>query len=66
MITKFFEIDGTQVAYDSSGNIRKSEQYFGLSTDTKPESAQNASVFYEMDTHKVFMFDEQNKEWIEQ
>lgn len=66
MITKFFEINGTQVSYDSSGNIRKNEQYFGLSTDTKPEEAQNASVFYEMNTQKVFMFDEQNKEWIEQ
>lgn len=66
MITKFFEINGNQVAYDSSGNIRENEQYFGLSTDAKPESAQNASVFYEMNTQKVFMFDEQNKEWIEQ
>ena len=66
MITKFSEIVGNQVAYDSSGNLRKNEQYFGLSTDTKPSLAKNASVFYEMNTKKVFMFDEQNKEWIEQ
>lgn len=66
MITKFFEINGKQVAYDPSGNMRGNEQYFGLSTDTKPESAQNASVFYEMNTQKVFMFDEQNKEWLPQ
>lgn len=45
MITKFFEIGGNQVAYDSSGNLRKDEQYFGLSTDTKP-SWQKMQAFF--------------------
>ena len=45
MIAKFSEIGGNQVAYDSSVNLRKNEQYFGLSTDTKPSLAKNASVF---------------------
>ncbi len=40
--------------------------FVGLSTDTKPTNAANASTFYEMDTKKVFMFDEQNKLWLEQ
>jgi hypothetical protein len=39
---------------------------YGLSTDTKPLVASNATVFYEMDTGKMFMFDKQNKTWIEQ
>ncbi len=38
----------------------------GLSTDTKPMDVRNASMFYEMDTKKIFMFDEQNKKWLEQ
>lgn len=41
-------------------------EYFGLSTDEKPKNCNNASVFYEMDTKKIYMFDEQNKVWIEQ
>lgn len=39
----------------------------GLSTDTKPiDGINNGSSFYEMDTKKVFLFDEQNQKWIEQ
>lgn len=45
MITKFFEIDGTPVAYDSSGNLRKNEQYFGLSTGAKPSLSKMQSFF---------------------
>lgn len=41
-------------------------EIYGLSTDQKPLDVANASVYYEMDTQKVFMFDEQNKLWIEQ
>ena len=44
----------------------KTYEYRGLSTDVKPlEEAGNGSVFIEMDTGKVFMFDEQNKVWKE-
>lgn len=40
---------------------------YGLSTDTKPtEGVENGSVFYEMDTHNVFMFDGENVQWLEQ
>ena len=41
-------------------------ELYGLSTDEKPTNVRNASVFYEMDTKKIFMFDETNKRWIEQ
>lgn len=40
--------------------------FIGLSTDTKPTDVCNASIFYEMDTKKVFLFDEQNGIWREQ
>lgn len=39
----------------------------GLSTDVKPiDNIPNGSSFYEIDTATVFMFDAQNKQWIEQ
>jgi len=45
-------------------------EFFGLSTDEKPidkingiEIA-NGSVFIEIDTKEVFMFDEEHKTWI--
>lgn len=41
--------------------------YVGLSTDNKPtRSVNNGSMFYEMDTQKKYMFDEEGQEWIEQ
>lgn len=40
--------------------------YIGLSTDAKPTNVPNTSTFYEMDTKKVFFFDEQNAVWVEQ
>lgn len=42
------------------------DDLIGLSTDTKPTDVPNASTFYEMDTKKIFLFDEQNKRWLEQ
>ena len=44
----------------------KTYEYRGLSTDAKPvEKAGNGSVFIEMDTGKVYIFDEENLIWIE-
>ena len=40
--------------------------HYGLSTDPKPTNVSNASSFYEMDTQKLFMYDAQNKVWLEQ
>lgn len=39
---------------------------YGLSTDVKPTDVCNSSVFYEMDTGSLYMFDEQNKVWLKQ
>ena len=40
----------------------KTYEFRGLSTDEKPiERVGNGSVFIELDTGKVFIFDEQNK-----
>lgn len=42
-------------------------EYIGLSTDEKPvENVTNASAFYEMDTKKLYLFDAQNQQWLEQ
>lgn len=38
-------------------------EYRGLSTDNKPTNAKNGSVFVEMDTGKIFIFDEENAQW---
>lgn len=37
-----------------------------LSTDTKPMGVENGSLSYEIDTGKIFMFDAENKTWVEQ
>lgn len=39
--------------------------YAGLSSDEKPLNVRNGSFFLEMDTGKVFAFDETNKMWRE-
>lgn len=39
--------------------------YYGLSTDTKPETALNGMVFIEMDTGKLYFFDAENATWRE-
>lgn len=56
MITKYSNFSDTRCVCD----------LYGLSTDKKPLDVCNASTFYEMDTKKVSMFDEQNKRWLEQ
>lgn len=40
--------------------------FIGLSTDAKPTGVTNASSFYEMDTKKLYLYDEQNSAWLEQ
>lgn len=49
----------------ADGNIGELE-YRGLSTDEKPtENIVNGSVFIEIDTGKVYMYDLENEEWKE-
>ena len=57
----------TVVKYYGGGRV----EIHGLSTDAKPADVAgipvaNASVFYEMDTKKVSMFDEEHQDWLEQ
>lgn len=50
----------TTMTYD------KCYAFCGLSTDTKPtEGVGNGSTFFEMDSKKRFMFDEENQEWLD-
>lgn len=65
MITRI--ITTVKVRDIHSDTLRDKEEFYGLSTDEKPiDDAHNADIFYEMDTGKVFMFDEDNKQWLEQ
>ena len=41
-------------------------EIFGLSDDAKPMNVSNSSLFYEMDTGTLYLFDEQNKVWLKQ
>ena len=42
------------------------DEYDGLHDDTKPtEGVRNGSVFVEMDTAKIFLFNEEASAWIE-
>lgn len=54
------------------GNGNRAElELYGISTDEKPVdkikdiAIFNGSVFYEMDTGKLFIFDEENRKWWE-
>ena len=42
-------------------------EFRGLSTDDKSEitNMTNGSIFFEMDTSKVYMYDAQNEQWRE-
>ena len=42
-----------------------SVELVGLSTDTKPTNERNGSLSLEMDTGKVFVYDEANTQWRE-
>lgn len=67
MITKVIQIDGSEHAIQLNGDVRKVVTAYGKSTDVKPtEGYLNGDRLYEMDTKKVFMFDEDTNTWLEQ
>lgn len=66
MITRIIEIDGDDYVVLPGGDVRRHGVFYGLYTDVKPTDANNADIFYEMDTKKVFLFDAENKVWLEQ
>ena len=41
------------------------KEIYGLSTDTKPTDVPNGSLFVEMDTSKLYLFDEGSGTWQE-
>ena len=53
--TQKFRADGAQMV-----------ELYGLSVDTKPtRDIVNGSSFVEMNTGKIFLFDEENAQWLE-
>lgn len=47
-------------------NLNLTDEYAGLSTDEKPTAGvRNGSSFIEMDTGKVYLFNETAGEWVE-
>ena len=52
-------------SYDSNGITRQLIAGVCLSGDTKPTDVFNGSILFEMDTSKVYMFDQANNEWKE-
>lgn len=67
MITRIKIIRGEDYVVRDNGDLRRRGEFYGKSSDTKPvNGVNNADLFYEMDTKKVFLFDEDGKTWIEQ
>lgn len=52
-------------ASDGEVTINTGFDLRGKSTDTKPLDVPNGSTFLEMDTSKVFAFDEEGSQWLE-
>lgn len=67
MISKIATINGTKYLVREDFSRESMFDFYGTSGDTKPtQDIENASVFYEMDTQKVFMFDADSNAWLEQ
>ena len=49
----------------NTSNTNRPHTYYGLSTDEKPESANNGSRYIEMDSGKVYLYDADGSEWLE-
>ena len=49
----------------NTSQTNRPHTYYGLSTDEKPERANNGSRYIEMDTDKMFLFDAEGSEWLE-
>lgn len=48
-------------------STQSNSEFYGLSTDEKPTAnVPNASIFYEMDSKSLFLFDEENQVWLQQ
>lgn len=47
------------------GGFLSVEEFYGLSTDTKPTNTANGSTFFEMDTGKMYRFNYSGTTWTE-
>ena len=64
MVSRIIKVKGGEYVISGNGRMLAVETYFGLSSDPKPtERANNADRFMEMDTRKVYVYDEDNKTW---
>lgn len=59
MITKVFKSNELANKYYTAVEL------YGLSTDSKPTDEQNGTLFLEMDTKKVYIFNGASSTWIE-
>jgi hypothetical protein len=67
MVTEVIQTKDGQIGFHENGKKSNRSEYYYLSTDAKPhDHVENADILYEMDTQKVYLYDEANKAWIEQ
>ncbi len=67
MLTYTVGVANVRICAEAAANYTDSQiTVFGLSTDAKPVDLPNASVFHEMDTQQVFLFDAVGKCWLPQ
>ena len=67
MVTEVVNAKGGRICVHENGVRSHHSEYYWLSPDEKPiEGVEHADVGYEMDTKKVYLFDQANNVWIEQ
>ena len=63
-VTKVIDLGGNKTVVDQNNfHVRRVAEYYGNSADTKPTNAKNADRFIEMDTVKLYLFDEDSGNW---
>ena len=48
-----------------TSSYNETKEIYCLSTDTKPTGVPNGSICVEMDTGKLYLYDEDGTQWIE-
>lgn len=66
MVTKVIRTNLGEVSIHRGGSSPRGE-FYGKTGDAKPkEGVKNADIYYEMDAKKVYLFDEDTGDWLEQ
>ena len=55
----------TDSEYLDTSRTNQPHNYFGLSMDEKPVAVNNGSLYIEMDTGKIYLYDAEGAEWLE-